>query len=338
MPSVAVIGTTSWGTTLAIILAQRGIDVALWARSAEEAAELQRERQNRRLLPGFSFPAPLQVIASCAEAVKGARMVVFAVPSATLRENLRATRDAFSDAPVVLNACKGLERESGKRMSQVLQEELPESIHPFLCTLSGPNLAVEVAAGKPASAVVAAEKEGVAMRAQELLMSPTFRVYTNTDVVGVELAGALKNIIALGAGMSDGLGYGDNAKAAFITRGLVEITRLGVVARASPLTFAGLAGMGDLVATCSSRLSRNHYVGEQLALGRPLKEVLDSMVHVAEGVDTTVAARRMAALLEVDMPITEATYRVLFEELEPRQAVAELMGRAPSTEWSGIQT
>jgi glycerol-3-phosphate dehydrogenase (NAD(P)+) len=184
--------------------------------------------------------------------------------------------------------------------------------------------------------VVASRNGYAAAKAQEMLMSPTFRVYTNEDVIGVELGGALKNIIAIGAGICDGLGYGDNAKAAFITRGLVEITRLGVAAGANPLTFAGLAGMGDLVATCASPLSRNRFVGEQIAKGKRLEEVLASMKNVAEGVYTTVAALRMAKELGVEMPIAQATYQVLFEGLDPRKAVIELMGRPPRPEWEGI--
>jgi glycerol-3-phosphate dehydrogenase (NAD(P)+) len=225
---------------------------------------------------------------------------------------------------------------TGRRMSQVLEEELPNHLHPQICVLSGPNLALEIARGKPASTVVASRNGYAAAKAQEMLMSPTFRVYTNEDVIGVELGGALKNIIAIGAGICDGLGYGDNAKAAFITRGLVEITRLGVAAGANPLTFAGLAGMGDLVATCASPLSRNRFVGEQIAKGKRLEEVLASMKNVAEGVYTTVAALRMAKELGVEMPIAQATYQVLFEGLDPRKAVIELMGRPPRPEWEGI--
>ena len=337
MASVAVIGTTSWGTTLALLLARRGIPVALWARTSDEAHRLQKDRENHRLLPGFPFPDDLQVTASCPEAFHEANLVIYAVPSASLRQNLRGTAGHLRDTLLVLSACKGLERETSKRPSQVLQEELPKELHPRICVLSGPNLAQEVAAGKPASAVVAAEQEEVAVQTQDIMTSPTFRVYTNTDVLGVELAGALKHIIALGAGICDGLGYGDNAKAAFITRGLVEITRLGIAAGANSLTFAGLAGLGDLVGTCSSPLSRNRYVGEQLARGRNLREILASMKNVAEGVDTTVAALGLASQLHVEMPIAETTYRVLFEGLEPQKAVAELMGRAPRPEWSGIQ-
>ena len=222
-------------------------------------------------------------------------------------------------------------------MSEILEEELPEALHAGICVLSGPNLAKEIVEGKPASTVVASRDESNAVKAQEIFMSSMFRVYTNTDVVGVELGGSLKNIIALGAGVCDGFGYGDNGKAAFVTRGLVEITRLGVAAGANPLTFAGLAGLGDLTATCASPLSRNRHVGEQLAAGKRLPEILSSMGNVAEGVDTTVGALQLASRLGVDMPITQAISDVLFNGVDPRQAVAALMGRAPQPEWAGIR-
>ena len=264
-------------------------------------------------------------------------MVVLVVPSRSLRENIRGLLPHLNHDSILLSATKGLEKGTANRMSQVMEEELPEAFHSRISVLSGPNLAKEIAQGLPASTVIASRDEAVALKAQGLFMSPTFRVYTNTDVVGVELGGALKNIIALGGGISDGLGYGDNGKAAFITRGLVEITRLGVAAGANPLTFAGLAGLGDLVATCSSPLSRNRYVGEQLASGRGLEEILSSMKNVAEGVDTTICALELASRLKVDMPLTQAISTVLFQGMDPRQAVIGLMGRAPRPEWSGIQ-
>jgi len=333
---VAIIGTGAWGTTLGIILARREVPVTLWARTAEEAERLARARQNEARLPDFEFPPSMQVTASLEEAARGAVAVVFAVPSRSMRENARRARSCLGPSMLIVSASKGLERDSGQRMSQVLAEELPEALRPNTCVLSGPNLSREIAEGHPASTVIAGEREDVAARAVELFMSPLFRAYTNPDVTGVELGGALKNIIAIGAGMSDGLGYGDNAKAAFITRGLAEITRLGVAAGAQPLTFAGLACLGDLLATCSSRLSRNYFVGEQLAKGRPLKVVLEGMRFVAEGVDTTVAALRMAQRLGVEMPITSYTHKVLFEGMEPERAVMELMARAPKPEWQGL--
>ncbi len=333
---VAVIGATSWGTTLGIILARRGIDVSLWARSSAEAGRLNADRQNVARIPGYAFPDSLTATASIGSALQGASLVIIAVPSKSMRENARKLAPHLHRDSLVLSASKGLERDTSKRMTEVLADELPSDLHPNIVTLSGPNLSREILDERPASTVIAASDEAIAVRAQDIMMSPLFRVYTNTDVIGVELGGALKNIVALGAGMSDGLGYGDNGKAAFITRGLVEITRLGVAAGAKPLTFAGLAGLGDLIATCASPLSRNYFVGQQLAKGRPLKVVLANMRNVAEGVDTTAAALQMASKLGVEMPITECTYRVLFHGLDPQKAVLELMARAPRPEWSGI--
>ncbi len=333
---VAVVGTTSWGTTLAILMARLGHDVVLWSRTPEETDQLDADRENRRLLPGFPFPPSLVISRSLEESFQQAQLVFIAVPSKTLRANVQQIREALSPDCVVISATKGLEMSTGLRMSQVLEQELPGPLKGRTCVVSGPNLSGEIARERPASTVVASEDPQLADLAQATLTTPSFRVYTNTDVIGVELGGALKNIIALGAGISDGLGYGDNTKAAFITRGLTEITRLGVKAGANPLTFAGLAGLGDLMATAASPLSRNRYVGEQLAKGQPIREVLGSMKNVAEGVDTTAAAVKMAESLKVEMPITQATYRVLFEGLDPRQAVAELLGRAPQPEWAGV--
>ena len=332
MAKVGVVGTTTWGTTLAIILARRGLDVRLWARTPEEADRLRADGRNARFLPGAEFPPTLHVTASPDEAVRDADLVIFAVPSRTLRHNVRAMRDSLGGATVVVSATKGLELDSCKRMSQVLQEELPPILRTRVCALSGPNLASEIAEGRPSSTVVASEDPEAAASAQAIITSPLFRVYTNDDIVGVELGGALKNIIALGAGICDGLQYGDNAKAVFMTRGLAEITRLGVAAGGSPMTLAGLAGMGDLIATCSSVLSRNHYVGEQLARGRSLQEIRNDMKNVAEGVDTTAAAVGLADRLGVEMPIARAAYDVLFNGVALEQAVSDLLGRAPRPE------
>ena len=334
--SIAMAGTTGWGTTLAILMARQGHSVALWARTPEEATRLESDQENKRLLPGFSFPPTLRVTSCAEEAFQQAQLVILAVPSRAFRANVQRVGGALSPDSIVVSATKGLEMSTGLRMSQILEQELPKCLTSRICVLSGPNLSVEIAAEQPASTVAASQDLKLAETAQTALMTPRLRVYTNTDVVGVELGGALKNIIALGAGISDGLGYGNNSKAAFITRGLTEITRLGVSAGASPLTFAGLACLGDLMATAASPLSRNRYVGEQIARGQRVQEILASMKNVAEGVDTTAAAMRMAQELNVEMPITQLTYRVLFEELDPRQAVTELLGRAPQPEWAGV--
>ena len=330
---VAIVGTTTWGTTLGIILARENVLVNLFARTQAEAAELNCQRCNRRFLPDTVFPDTLRADSDVAQALTSSDMVIVAVPSHRLRQNIKIIREAIAPGTIILSATKGLELPTGHRMTQVLQQELPHHHHSSICVLSGPNLAQEIIQGKPASTVVAGQDHAVVERAQSLLMSGTFRVYTSDDVIGVELGGALKNIIALGAGIADGMEAGDNAKSAFIARGLAEITRLGIAAGAQPLTFAGLAGLGDLIATCSSRLSRNHYVGEQLAQGRTWPEIQRDMDNVAEGVNATSAALGMAARLGVEMPIADVTHRVLFDGLSPMDAVAELMGRPGRSEW-----
>jgi glycerol-3-phosphate dehydrogenase (NAD(P)+) len=265
--------------------------------------------------------------------VSPADLIVLAVPSDQLRRNLRQVSSEISYGATILSAAKGLELPQGMRMSQVMENELPVHLHPGVCVLSGPNLAKEIIQGKISSTVVAGRNLHHCRTAQGILMSNTFRVYTSDDMIGVELGGALKNIIALAAGIADGLQVGDNAKAALITRGLAEITRLGVAAGAKPLTFAGLAGLGDLVATCSSPLSRNHMVGSQLAQGRTWVDISRTMDNVAEGVNTTNAVLVMAKNLGVEMPIAQTTYQVLFEGLSPQDAVAQLMDRPPRAEW-----
>ncbi len=334
--NIAVVGTGSWGTTLGVHLAAKGLVVRLWARTSEEAERLASERRNAERLPDHPFPGGLQVTSSLGHALEEADMVIIAVPSPSLRQNARQLGPLLPAEAVVVSATKGLERDTGRRMSEVLRDELTGPARDRVCVLSGPNLSREIADGMPASTVVASEDDAVAAKVRDVIMTPRLRAYTNSDVTGVELGGALKNVIAIGAGMSDGLGYGDNAKAAFINRGLVEITRLGVAAGARALTFAGLACLGDLIATCSSRLSRNYFVGEQLSKGRPLKVILREMRYVAEGVDSTVAALSMAGRLGVEMPIAEYTHKVLFEGMEPERAVMALMSRDPKSEWLGI--
>lgn len=332
MRKVAVVGATAWGTTVGIMLAARS-DVFLLARTEDEAAKLASQRENAAHLPGIHFPERLKVTASPAEALSEAELVVLGVPAQTMRDNLRCVRDCLAGSILLLNLSKGIEIETTRRMSEVMAEELGAGVNDRIAVLSGPNFAKEVNQGLPTATVIASKSPEVAARIQRVISSPNFRAYVSDDVVGVELGGALKNIMALAVGMSDGLGYGDNSRAALITRGLAEITRLGVAAGARPLTFAGLAGMGDLVATCTSQLSRNRFVGQELAKGRKLDEILSSMMGIAEGVDTTVAALRLAHQLGVEMPIAEQIYRVLFEECEVRQAVPALMGRELKHEW-----
>ena len=295
------------------------------ARTEAEADELTRDGPKRALPPDITFPEELTVTSSLAKALEKTQAIILAVPSQAVRHNVRLIAEHLQKSTLLVSAAKGLEIGSNKRLSQVIAEEIDPGLHANICVLSGPNLSREVLRGLPAATVVAAESEAVARKAQRLLSTHDLCVYTNTDFVGVELGGALKNIIALGAGVIDGLGYGDNAKAAFITRGLTEITALGVALGANPLTLAGLAGLGDLIATCSSPLSRNHYVGVELTRGRPLQEITTAMDNVAEGVGTTAAAWSLAQQLGLEMPRTEKIYRVLYAGLDPRQAAAELM-------------
>ncbi|MBN1862923.1 MAG: NAD(P)-dependent glycerol-3-phosphate dehydrogenase [Dehalococcoidales bacterium] len=333
MPEIAVIGTTSWGKTLGLVLARKGRRVALWARTEAEAVELREGRSGAGRT--FSFPPQLSVTSFLSEALASAQAVILAVPSQAMRRNVSLVKDYLTGGMLVVSAAKGLELESNKRMSQVIAEEIAPEFHSNICVLSGPNLSREIVHDLPAATVIAAESEAVAVRAQKLLSTGNFCIYTNTDVIGVELAGALKNIIALGAGMVDGLGFGDNTKAAFVTRGLIEITALGVALGAHPLTFTGLAGLGDTIATCASPLSRNHYLGAELAKGRPLKEITASMTGIAEGVSTTVAARDLARQHRLGMPVTEKIYQVLFEGVHPRQVVAEITSSDASHELAG---
>ena len=330
--TTAVVGATTWGTTLSILAARVGVPVTLLCRTSDEANVLRRAGDNTRRLPGVPFPAAL-VPEHDPAALGDAGLVIVAVPSDRFRENLRRIAKNVPADAVILSVTKGLELPAGLRMSEVMAQELSHHPADRFAALSGPNLAGEIIAGKPALTVVASRNEEASRLAQDTLMSPAFRVYTSDDVVGVELGGALKNIIALAAGIADGLNAGDNAKAALVTRGLNEIGRLGIAAGAELMTFAGLAGLGDVMATCNSPLSRNRRVGEELAKGRKLPDILAGMDAVAEGVNTTVAALEMAERLNVDMPITRLMSQVLFEDLPAAECIPVLMERPPRSEW-----
>jgi glycerol-3-phosphate dehydrogenase (NAD(P)+) len=334
MPKVAIIGTTSWGVTLGMVLAHKGHHVRLWARTKREATRLAKKGPDTTL-PDVTFPSRLSITPSLDEALADVKAVILAVPSQTMRKNISLVAKHLKGSTTIVSAAKGLEISSSKRMSQVIADEIDHHLWSNICVLSGPNLSREIIGSLPAATVVAARDEPVARKAQRLLSTPKLCVFTNTDVIGVELGGALKNIIALGAGMADGLGYGDNAKAAFITRGLTEMTALGTALGANPLTFSGLAGLGDLMATCASPLSRNHYVGVELTKGRPLKEITDSMNGVAEGVSTTIVAWNLAQQIGLEMPITERIHKVLYEDVKPQQAVDELMSAEARHELTG---
>jgi len=335
MGAVGVIGSGAWGTTLALLLARKGITTTLWDHHTERAAQIQSKRENTLFLPTFYFPDILQVTSSIAKAAQGKEMLLLVTPSQRLRENLRILAPHLTPGTILVSASKGIEIDSLKRMTQVIEDELP-TFRSYIAALSGPSLSHEVAEGKPTAAVVAAHEHPIAVHVRRLLSSDAFRIYTSDDVIGVELGGALKNIIAISAGINDGLGYGANAKAAMITRGLAEISRLGVAAGANPLTFAGLAGLGDLVATCTSTLSRNQQLGQRLAAGEKLSDILQSTHSVAEGVSTTKAALQLAARYNIEMPIAQQLSLVLFAGLDPHKAVPELMLRDPKSELEGI--
>lgn len=322
--AVAVVGAGAWGTTLAILLGRRERTV-LVARRADHALRMAVERENRDRLPAVAFPARLEVIAD-PQSIGSASLVVLAVPSAFLRETVARLAPLIGPDAVVLSVVKGIEGSSLLRMSQVVAEA--GSVSPSrVAVLSGPNLAREIARGLPASSVVAAEDERFARDVRDRVGTRFFRLYTNTDVVGVELAGALKNVVAIAAGAADALGFGDNGKAALVTRGLAEITRLGVAAGGSPLTFAGLAGLGDLVATCQSPLSRNHRLGAELARGRAFADIARTLDGVAEGAYTVDAAIALAERHGVDVPIAREVHLALFERKPVRRCLTDLLAR-----------
>ena len=324
MQKIAIIGTTSWGITLAVILAKKGTEVRLWARTQREAGKLRKSGSNR--FPDITIPETITITHVMADALKEAEAVILPVPSETMRQNISRAAGHLKKSMIIVSASKGLEIGSNKRMSEVIADEINPRFASNICVLSGPQLSQEIIHGRPAAAVVAAADKETAKKAQKILTCPNFCVFTNMDIIGVELGGALKNILALGAGIADGLGYGDNAKAAFMTRGLTEITALGLALGANPLTFSGLAGLGDVITTCTSPLSRNHYVGVELAKGRPLAEILESMHQVAEGVNTTLVAHNLAQQQGLEMPITEKIYQVLYENADPKLAALDLVG------------
>lgn len=332
MERVAVVGAGSWGTTLANLLAKKGYPVRLWAHDPAVARQIQAERENATYLPGIALDPKLEATTSLEDGVRGASVVVSVSPSQFVRGVMSEAAPAIAPDALVVSASKGIEKETLCTMDAMLREVLPGRLGAEAAFLSGPSFALEVARERPTAVTVASRSERAALRAQELFQTPYFRVYTTHDVAGVELGGALKNVIALAAGMAAGLGLGHNATAALITRGLAEISRLGVALGASPLTFAGLAGMGDLILTCTGELSRNRSVGFALGQGKSLPEILAGMHMVAEGVDTTRAAYALARKVGTEMPIVEEVHAVLFEGRHPREAVENLMLREPKAE------
>ncbi|MBM7854631.1 glycerol-3-phosphate dehydrogenase (NAD(P)+) [Desulfohalotomaculum tongense] len=325
--TIAVVGAGSWATALSIQLAKNGHYVKMWGRNTLAVDEINNNRENKKYLPGVTIPDNVRCTTDLEEAVSGSRVVLYGVPSHTFREVLKNTLPFLAKDSTVINAAKGIEENSLKRMSEVFVEETGSREKSRYVTLSGPSHAEEVGRDIPTALVAASWDIKRAEYVQGLFMSDSMRVYTNTDVVGVELGGSLKNIIALGTGIADGLGFGDNTKAALMTRGLAEMTRLGKAMGASPLTFAGLTGVGDLIVTCTSMHSRNRRAGIEIGRGKSLEEAVKSVRMVVEGVRTTKAAKKLAAVHEVEMPITEQTYNVLFKGFSAREAVMNLMGR-----------
>ncbi|MEI7695626.1 MAG: NAD(P)H-dependent glycerol-3-phosphate dehydrogenase [Chlorobium sp.] len=325
--NIAVLGAGSWGTTLAVLLAKKGYQVRLWAHRPEFAFMLDAERQNLRYLKGVPFPATLQVTHHLPLLVSWAEMIVTAVPSQALRETTLGFRDVVLDGKIVVNVAKGIEIGTGKRMSEVLLEVLSDLQPSRVAALYGPSHAEEVSKDQPTTVVASSTSLTTAETVQEIFHTNRFRVYVNTDIIGVEIAGSVKNIIAIAAGISDGLGFGDNAKAAIITRGLAEISRLCIKLGGDAVTISGLAGIGDLVVTCLSRHSRNRSVGEEIGRGRTLEEIISSMNMIAEGVHSSRAVYELSRSVVVEMPITTAVYQMLFEAKPAQQAILELMNR-----------
>lgn len=327
MAKITVYGAGSWGTALAVSMGKAGHQVALIGRNSEEMSLMHARRENLKYLPGVTLPQTVEPSTDLNQL--DSEMVVFSVPSHSVRSSAQLIKPYLRPGSIIVNTAKGLEVETHRRLSEVLTEELPA--HP-LVVLSGPSHAEEVGRDMPTTVVVASENLEAAEKVQDLMMNPKFRVYTNPDQVGVELGGALKNVIALCTGIAEGLGFGDNTKAALMTRGLAEIARLGVAMGGNPLTFAGLAGVGDLIVTCTSQHSRNRRAGVALGQGKPLDQVLEEVGMVVEGVRTTRVAYELSRLHGISMPIIEQAYHVLFEGANPKVAVSTLMMRGKKHE------
>ncbi|YCA12534.1 NAD(P)H-dependent glycerol-3-phosphate dehydrogenase [Bacillus sp. AK128] len=336
MGDVTVVGAGSWGTALAIVLADNGYQVRLWAHKAAQIDEINHKRTNEKYLPGIVLPDNVKGYTSLNQSLDGIETIILAVPTKAIREVMAQIREILKKPITIVHVSKGIEPDTFKRVSEVITEEMPADLLVDVVVLSGPSHAEEVSRRQPTTVTVACENMVSAEKVQDMFINQHLRVYTNPDVVGVEIGGALKNIIALAAGITDGLGYGDNAKAALITRGLAEIARLGVAMGANPLTFAGLTGIGDLIVTCTSVHSRNWRAGNLLGKGQSLDEVLENMGMVVEGVRTTKAAYQLARKMNVSMPITNALYDVLFNDKTPKEAVDSLMARGKTHEMEDL--
>lgn len=333
---IGIIGAGSWGTALSILLAEKNYLVTLWGRREEFCSKLKSRRENKEYLPGIKLPSNLEITSELETAVSNKELLVFVVPSHATRETAKHVKKYISDHTIVLNATKGIEIDSLKTMSQVILEVIFQGDDSQIGVLSGPNHAEEVGKGIPSATVVAAKKRAVAEKLQSIFITSRFRVYTNPDVIGVEMGGALKNIMALGSGISDGLGFGDNTKAAFMTRGVYEISKLGTKLGARPMTFAGLSGIGDLIVTCTSDHSRNRRAGILIGQGKKVNEILSETNMVVEGIKTTKAAYYLSDQLNIEMPITHEIYEILFNEKSPMEGVSNLMERVQTNEMEEV--
>ena len=332
MKKVVIIGAGSWGTALGLVLARKGYDITLWEFNKERAEEIQKERENKRYLPGIKFPDNLNVTYEKEGLLEGIKYVVFSVPSQVLRGVIRGFSNDLTEDMLLVNTAKGIEVTTGMRLSEVMKDEIKGKFHKNIVVLSGPTHAEEVAIGIPTTIVAAGEKEKAA-DIQELFNSKVFRVYLSEDVVGVELGAAVKNCLAIGAGIADGMGFGDNTKAALITRGIAEMIRYGKACGAKEITFSGLSGIGDLIVTCASKHSRNRHVGECLGKGQDIQTILNEMTMVAEGVPTVKAVYEQIQKLNISMPILEATYNIIYKNANAGNMVEELMERTLKEEF-----
>jgi len=333
---VAIIGAGSWGTALAIVLADNGHEVRLWGNKSDQIKEINTHHSNEKYLPNITLPESIIGYSSLEGSLDGAPIMVIAVPTKAIREVISAIRMIQKNPITIVHVSKGIEPDTLLRISEMIEEEMPPELIQSVVVLSGPSHAEEVSRRQPTTVTVSSKQIEAAEIIQDLFINQNFRVYTNPDIIGVEIGGALKNIIALAAGISDGLGYGDNAKAALMTRGLAEISRLGTKMGASPLTFSGLTGIGDLIVTCTSVHSRNWRAGNLLGKGKNLQEVLDNMGMVVEGVRTTKAAWQLAEKYNVKMPITNALYGILFNHVDAKDAVDALMARGKTHEMEDL--
>ncbi|MFO0594529.1 MAG: NAD(P)H-dependent glycerol-3-phosphate dehydrogenase [Myxococcaceae bacterium] len=332
MKRATVLGAGSFGTAIAQVLSANFDEVVLWGRDAALIASLNQAHENANYLPGLKLSERIKGETDLAASTKGAELVVVATPSQATRELLGKAHDVVPELVPVVTVAKGIENGTLCTMTEVLEQSLPERYHPHIAVLSGPSFAKEMVLRMPTVVTLASKFENTARAAQNMFQSDVFRCYSSNDVVGVQVGGALKNVIAIAAGMSDGLGLGHNSRAAIITRGLAEISRIAVRMGGNPLTLSGLAGMGDLVLTCTGELSRNRKVGMELGRGRALDDILKEMKQVAEGVKTAKSARDLSVKMGVELPICEQVYRIAWEGKSPRAAVAELMGRTPKSE------